>query len=189
MHEIEPFFNWRHLYTAEADEQSPFYGKQYDEFAYSQKIYNYFIHPQWDHFGSDNLYLKILYADYQYQFAIIELIGEWNDCIENDIMTLKREIIDVLISRGINKFILIAENVLNFHSSDDCYYEEWWEDVADEGGWIVCLNMPEQTAREFREAGLDRYIGLIENDHWRTFKPMALFQLIDDLIIKVLGPA
>ena len=189
MHEIEPFFNWRHLYQAEEDEQSPFYGKQYDEFAYSQKIYNYYIHPQWDYFGSDNLYLKILYADYQYGFAIIELIGEWNDCIENDIMTLKREVIDMLIAEGIRKFILIAENVLNFHSSDDCYYEEWSEDIADDGGWVVALNMPLQTATEFRDAGLDRYIKRVENDNWRTFKPFALFQLIDDNLIKVLGPA
>ncbi len=186
MHEIEPFFNWRHLYTAEEDEHSPFYGKQYNEFAYTQKIYNYFIHPQWDYFGSDNLYLKILYTDYQYGFSIIELIGEWNDCIENDIMFLKREIIDVLMNKGISKFILISENVLNFHSSDDCYYEEWWEDIAEEGGWITCLNMPEQTAREFANSGLDRYVNLLENDNWRTFAPFNLFQLIDDQIIKVL---
>ncbi len=186
MHEIEPFFNWRHLYTAEEDEHSPFYGKQYNEFAYTQKIYNYYIHPQWDYFGSENLYLKILFTDYQYHFSIIELIGEWNDCIENDIMILKREIIDALTNQGISKFILISENVLNFHSSDDCYYEEWWEDIADEGGWIVCLNMPEQTAREFIDSGLNRYVSLIENDHWRTFTPLNLFQLIDDQIIKVL---
>lgn len=186
MHEIEPFFNWRHLYTAETDEQSPFYGRKYDEFAYSQKIYNYFIHPQWDYFGSDNLYLKILFADYQYGFSIIELIGEWNDCIENDIMTLKREIIDVLISRGISKFILIAENVLNFHSSDDCYYEEWQEDIATDGGWIACLNMPEQTASAFVEPGLDRYINLVESSNWRTFTPLTLFRLVDDQMIKML---
>ncbi len=28
-------------------------------------------------------------ADYQEQYMIIELIGEWNDAIENDIMSLK----------------------------------------------------------------------------------------------------
>ncbi len=186
MHEIEPFFNWRHLYTAEADEYSPFYGREYDEFSYTQKIYNYYIHPQWDYFGSDNLYLKILYADYQYGFVIIELIGEWNDCIENDIMTLKREVIDVLISRGISKFILITENVLNFHSSDDCYYEEWLEDIEEAGGWIVSVNMPEQTAGAFVEAGLNRYVNLIESDRWRTFTPFSLFRQIDDQMIKLL---
>lgn len=186
MHDIEPYYNWRHLYTAEEDENSPFYGREYDEFAYTNTIYNYFIHPQWDDFGSANLYMKIIYADYQFSFAIIELIGEWNDCIENDIMTLKREVIDYMISRGIYKFILISENLLNFHSSDDCYYEEWWEDIRDQGGWIVALNMPEHTASEFKDARLDQYVFLLENDRWRTLQPMILYQHIDNALLKVL---
>lgn len=184
MHTIEPFFNWRHLYVAEDDEYSPFYGREYDEFSYSQRIYNYLIHPQWDYFGSDNLYLKILYSDYQYGFAIIEFIGEWNDCIENDIMTLKREIVDVLIEQGIHKFILITENVLNFHSSDECYYEEWQEDILEKGGWIAALNTPEQTNNEFLNAGLDQYIRFMENDRWRTFEPFHLFQMVDDEVVR-----
>lgn len=186
MHDIEPFFNWRHLYVSEEDENSPFFGVQHDEFAYTKTIYNYFIHPQWDDFGSDNLYLKVLYADYQLSFVVIELIGEWNDCIENDIAILKREVIDPMISKGIYKFILIGENALNFHSSDDCYYEEWYEDIRDEGGWIVCLNLPEQTAQEFQQAGLDRYINILTNDRWRTFQPAHLYHLIDDHILKMI---
>ncbi len=78
--------------------------------------------------------MKILYVDYGEQFAIIELIGEWNDAIENDIMTLKRDVIDDMFSQHITKFILIAENVLNFHSGDKDYYEEWFEEVTDENG-------------------------------------------------------
>ena len=50
--------------------------------------------PLWDEFGSSTLYMKILMADYQEGYAIIELIGEWNDAIENDIMILKRDVID-----------------------------------------------------------------------------------------------
>ena len=38
--------------------------------------------------------LKVIYADYELGYAIIEMIGEWNDAIENDIMTLKRDVID-----------------------------------------------------------------------------------------------
>jgi hypothetical protein len=41
MHEIEPYFNWRHLYTAEEDENSPFFGREYSEFEYSNTVYNY----------------------------------------------------------------------------------------------------------------------------------------------------
>ncbi len=62
------------------------------------------IHPQWDDFGSPTLYLKVLYTDYaSWVIAIIELLGEWNDCINNDIMYLKREVVDVLVENGINK--------------------------------------------------------------------------------------
>ena len=127
MHEIEPFYNWRHLYNAEEDENSPFYGVEHSEFEFSNTVYNYYIHPQWDDFGSRTLYMKLLFADYEQNYAIIELIGEWNDAIENDIMTLRRDVTDELYKQGITKFILIAENVLNFHSSDDLYYEEWRE--------------------------------------------------------------
>ena len=100
MHNIEPFFNWRHLYTAEEDPKSPFYGRTYSEFEFTQVIYNYYIHPQWDDFGSRTLYLKILFIDYDEQYVIIELMGEWNDAIENDIMELKREIVDHLSKKG-----------------------------------------------------------------------------------------
>ena len=122
MQEIEPYYNWRHLYTAEEDERSPFFGRTYSEFEYSNTVYNYYIHPQWDEFGSRTLYLKVLFVDYDFNFAIIEMIGEWNDAIENDIMQLKRELIDDMVQRGIHKFMLITENVLNFHSSDIDYY-------------------------------------------------------------------
>ncbi len=184
MHDIEPYYNWRHLYTAEDDELSPFYGREYSEFEYSNTVYNYYVHPQWDEFGSRNLYIKILYADYQFNFAIIELLGEWNDAIDNDIMTLKREVIDVMIAEGITKYILIAENVMNFHSSDDCYYEEWWDDIRDEGGWIAALNMPEQTRQEFERARLNNYITLLDDDRWRTYQPLHLFNMVDNIMLR-----
>ncbi|MGN6509299.1 MAG: hypothetical protein ACTHLD_07545 [Chitinophaga sp.] len=184
MHEIEPFYNWRHLYTAEEDELSPFYGREYSEFEYTNTIYNYYIHPQWDDFGAPNLYMKILFADYQFNYAIIEMMGEWNDAVENNIMTLKRDVIDVLIAQGIYKFLLIGENVLNFHSSDDCYYEEWWEDVRDEGGWIVLLNLPEHTREEFERSRLEHYVHLFDEPKWRTFLPQHLFNLVDNWMMR-----
>lgn len=187
MHEIEPFYNWRHLYTAEEDQRSPFYGRTYSEFEYSQTIYNYYIHPQWDEFGSRTLYMKILYTDYDQRFTIIELIGEWNDAIENDIMTLKRDVIDQLFSQGITKFILITENVLNFHSSDKEYYQEWFDEVTDEEGWIVSLNMPEATQYDFRKKKLNYYIELMEMPNWRVFKPEHLFMIINTELSKRLS--
>jgi hypothetical protein len=185
MHEIEPFYNWRHLYMAEEDEQSPFFGKEYSEFEFSNTVYNYYIHPQWDEFGSRTLYLKLLFVDYDFNYAIIEMIGEWNDAVENDIMQLKRSIIDEMIPKGINKFILITENVLNFHSSDREYYEEWSDDIKDDGGWIVALNMPEQTKYDFEKSHIDWYVKLMENVNWRTFQPQHVFQLVDTQMLRL----
>lgn len=182
MHEIEPFYNWRHIYISEEDERSPFYGREHSEFEFSQTIYNYYIHPQWDDIGSRTIYVKVLMADYDEGYAIIEMIGEWNDAIENDIMTIKRDMIDAFQEQGIYKFILIAENVLNFHSGDGDYYAEWYEEVMDNEGWIICLNMPESSQYEFRKKKLYQYIELMEIENWRVYKPIHLFRLIDQQI-------
>lgn len=179
MHDIEPFFNWRHIYVSEEDPKSPFFGRQYSEFEFSQTVYNYYIHPQWDEFGSKTLYLKIIYADYELNFAIIEMIGEWNDAIENDIMEFKREVIEKLQDQGIYKFILIVENVLNFHSGDKDYYEEWYEEVNDENGWIIALNMSESTQHDFKQKKLHYLIELMQISDWRVYKPYHLFKKID----------
>jgi hypothetical protein len=180
MHNLEPFYNWRHIYVSEEDQYSPFFDREYSEFEFTHTVYNYYIHPQWDDFGSRTLYLKVLLADYEEKYAIIELMGEWNDAVENDIMELKREVLEKFMYEGINKIILIGENVLNFHSSDSEYYKELYEETMDEGGWVVCLNMPEQSQYDFRKAHLDRYVELIELDNWRTYKPFHLFKKIDE---------
>jgi hypothetical protein len=180
--DIEPFHNWRHIYESNLDVNSPFYGRKYNEFEYTNTVYNYYIHPQWDFFESPNLYCKILMADYEEAYAIIELIGEWNDAIDNDIMQLRREVTDILQQNGIAKFILIAENVLNFHSSDDSYYEDWFENVNDENGWLIMLNLPTQSQHDFKKQKLHYYIELMELENWRVYKPIHLFRLINNKI-------
>ena len=184
LQDIEPYYNWRHLYAAEEDRHSPFYRRQYSEFEFSNTVYNYYIHPQWDDFGSRTLYLKILFVDYPQKFAIIELIGEWNDAIENDIMTLRREITDNMMDQGIIKFIFIAENVLNFHSSDDSYYEDWHEQLVENGGWVAILDMPAQSQYDFTRARLNNYDLMIDFPQWRTLKPEIVFEQIDTLIAR-----
>ena len=184
MQDIEPYESWNYLYSSEEDERSPFYGREYSQFEFSNTVYNYYIHPLWDEFGSRTLYLKVLMADYETGYMIIELIGEWNDAIENDIMTLKRDVIDDFLRQGIRKFILISENVLNFHSSDDSYYEEWFEDVEDNGGWIVILNMPEATQHDFIKARLNNYVELLNYLSWRTMKPDVLFNQVDNILLR-----
>jgi hypothetical protein len=188
MQDIEPYYNWRHLYSSEEDDRSPFYGRVYSEFEYSNTVYNYYIHPQWDEIGSPTLYIKIIFCDYDTEFAIIELLGEWNDAIHNDIMILKRDIIDELIKEGIKKYILIGENVLNFHASDDCYYQEWFDDIED--GWIVAINFREHVLSEFQKTGIDYYVaygGEFNNTAWRTYSPTQLQNYIEAIINKRLN--
>ena len=59
MHSIEPYYHWRNLYIASEDDASPFYGREYSEFEFENKVYNFLIHPQWDSIGSETLFIKI----------------------------------------------------------------------------------------------------------------------------------
>jgi len=182
MQELEPFYNWRHLYRANEDEVSPFFGREYSEFYYTNQVYNFLIHPQWDDFGSSTLFAKVLYIGYQEKIAIIEFIGEWNDAINNDIMTLKRELIEDLQSNGITKFILIGENVLNFHGSDESYYEEWWQEIEEEDGWIALVNFRSHVLAEMSAENIDHYLnfgGILNDFEWRKLTPHQFFDEVD----------
>jgi hypothetical protein len=99
-------------------------------------------------------------------------------------MELKREIFDLLYESKIYKYILIAENVLNFHSSDKEYYQEWYEELSEVNGWAIALNMPEATQQDFKKKKLNYYIELMELPDWRVYKPYHLFKKIDDELMK-----
>ncbi|MBT8232364.1 MAG: hypothetical protein HKO66_02775 [Saprospiraceae bacterium] len=181
MHDIEPYFKWRTYYCAEEDKQSPFFGKKYSEFQFTQKVYNYFIHPQWDSFGSQTLYAKLLFVDYEESYAIIELIGEWNDCLNNDVMFLKRYFADHMIAHDISKFIIMCDNVLNFHGSDNCYYEEWWDDIKDEDGWVCFVNTLDHVLDEMEKMRIQHYCEIGDSFidiNWRKKNPQLTYQEI-----------
>ena len=185
MQDIEPYYRWRDKYIANNDTNSPFYGRVYDEFKYTKKVYNYYIHPQWDEFGSATLYSKILFTDYEEGYAIIEFIGEWNDALHNDVMFLKRNLVEPLQDKGIHKFILICENVLNFHGGEDDYYAEWGEEVRDEDGWICFINIHNHVEDEMKIARLQYHVnfGAYYNSlNWRPHKPNLLFQVVEALV-------
>jgi len=182
MHTIEPFYLWKDYYESSEDKNSPFYGNSYDEFFFTHTIYNYYIHPQWDAFGSNTLYAKVLFCDYDSKIGIIELIGEWNDCLYNDIMYLIENLITPMIQSGLNKFVLICENVLNFHGSDNSYYEEWYEEVSDSGGWIVFLNTLEHVEREMRDTHIHHYVHMINDLDWRRLPPSNMPNIVEMLL-------
>lgn len=184
MYDIEPFYNWRDYYISSEDERSPFYNREYSEFEFTDQVYNYVIHPQWDNIGSPTLFIKLLYLDYDEGYCIIEMIGEWNDTINNDIMTLKRDVIEQLTHEGIDKFIIIGENVLNFHYSDDCYYEEWFDELDE--GYIALINFHDHVVKEFKEIHLDQYFvlgGDLEELSWRTYTPMQFFDKVNQYVM------
>ena len=190
MHTIEPYYAWRNHYVASEDPKSPFFERIYNEMSYHMKIYDHYIHPQWDSIGSQTLFIKILWVDYEEESAIIELLGEWNDCLHNDIMRLKRDIVDCLQNEGICKFILIGENVLNFHYSDDSYYEEWFEEVMDNNGWIALLNFNKHVIDDMSSIDLDSFFvmgGELSEFGWRTYAPDQLVNRIRDCVENRLG--
>lgn len=117
--------------------------------------------------------MKLLFVDYDLRFAIIEVLGEWNDCITNDIMILKRDVIDQLINNGIYKFVIICENVLNYHAGEMDYYEEWVDDLLDNNGWVSMLNLQPHVLSEMMDNKLEKYcrIGEEYDMAWRGLKP------------------
>ncbi|MEL6557451.1 MAG: hypothetical protein AAFQ94_04660 [Bacteroidota bacterium] len=189
MHDIEPYYRWLPIYDSSTDPLSPFTGKQYNYDLYSDTIYGYYIAPGWDFFGSETLYMKVLYADYHEGYCIIEFIGEWNDAINNDIMHFKRNIVEHFTYHEVNKFILLGENILNFHGGDDCYYEEWFDELED--GWIASVNFRDFVIDEMKNFNIDSYInfgGTLNIDNWRTLKPQHFYKKVKNLITRRLEP-
>ena len=93
------------------------------------------------------------------------------------------------IINQINKIILIAENVLNFHESDDCYYEEWYDDIKDQGGWIAMINFREHVLDEMRKLRLQNYVQFGENlndVNWRVVKPFHFHHLVESRMMQAL---
>jgi hypothetical protein len=184
MHNIEPFYGWLEDYDSATDENCPFCGEEYSEFYYTKKVYNYYLHPRWDDFGSETLYAKILFADYDEGFCIIELIGEWNDCIDNDFLTLKQNLLMPLLDSEISKFILICENVYNFHGSETDYYQEMQEELYEYDGWICAINCLKHVIEEMKHTGLSPYVNFsqpFDKVNWRPYKPMHILHLIEKL--------
>lgn len=177
MHTIEPFYLWRSKYQACLDQRSPFYEYENSEVFFTHAIYDHVIHPQWDDFGSETLFIKQLYADYSLGFTVLEFIGEWNDLLSNDCMILYRDVIEEMIGQGIDKFILIGENVFNFHADISDYYQEWYENIPE--GFIVSIGWLPHVIDELEKYGLLPYFNPIEGaQNWRTKGPLALFQWI-----------
>ncbi len=123
--------------------------------------------------------------NYDLQYCIIEMLGEWNDLLYNDIMFLYRDVVESLLESNIKHFILIGENVLNFHADTNDYYEEWFSNIDD--GWIVGINFRDFVIKEFEDANIDYFIafsGEFNELAWRKLLPNQIFEKINSIITK-----
>lgn len=179
LRDIEPFYGWLELYSHERDDRSPFHRVEHNQFYYDRSINDIPAHPLWDDFGSESLLLKILFADYQQGYAIIELFGEWNDLFDNDFKLLAENCLTYLIDEGINKFILICENVFHAYPETDDYYQALQEELED--GWLCAMRLREHVREEMESYGIVDYFytnPLLDDLAWRRLKPPQLFKLV-----------
>ena len=109
---------------------------------------------------------------------------------ENAEMFLKRNVIDPLYDKGITKFVLFCENVLNFHAGDDEYYSEWFDEVSDADGWIALLNFRPHVLEDMQRANIDQYFvlgGQLNALKWRTYEPDAVYERVAEQVQRRIG--
>lgn len=188
MHEIEPYYGWLGYYTNEADENSPYQEADHGAYQLEKGVYEYLAHPLWDEFGSDSLLLKILFANYDQGYAIVELFGVWNDLLQNDYRLLAENFLTYMIDAGITRFVFIMENVLNIYLDADDYYEALQDELGD--GWICLLRPRDHVVAEIEEYGIGRYFFWSEELNalnWRKLKPWDLYVLVEAKLPKLLN--
>ncbi|MEL6670835.1 MAG: hypothetical protein AAFR61_01550 [Bacteroidota bacterium] len=181
LRDIEPFYGWLEQYNHEKDPRSPFHSVNHSLFYYDRSIHNIPAHPLWDQFGSEGLLVKILYVDYGLKFAILELFGEWNDLFENDFKLLAENVLTYLLDEGVNKFILILENVFHIHLEGDDYYAALQDELED--GWMCGLRMRQEVKEEMDAYNISSYFywnPLLDELPWRRLKPIQLYQAVEN---------
>ncbi len=179
--DVEPFYGWLAFYSHETDSNSPFHEVEHNLFEYDRYIYTYAAHPCWDTIESESLLVKILFADYHQGYAIIELLGEWNDLYENDFKLLCENCLTYLVDNQIYKIILICENVFNAYLQEDDYYAAFTEELGDDG-WLCLFKARPGVLEEFIKYNISSYVYWnheLDQIHWRKLKPWQLYQLIE----------
>lgn len=70
------------------------------------------------------------------------------------------------------------------------YYEEWFDEVTEEDGWIALLNFREHVIDDMKSIDLDSYFvlgGELNELGWRTLSPAHLYERIDDCVNQRFG--
>ncbi len=188
--DIEPYYGWLGYYSTETDPRSPFAAVEHNLFEYDRYVYTYAAHPLWDSIESESLLVKILYADYGRGYAILELLGEWNDLHENDFRLLCENCLTYLIDGGVRQFILVCENVFNAYPNTDDYYEALLDELGDTG-WVCLLRARPHVLEEFVRYGLSPYLYWnpeFDGLRWRKLKPWQLYDVVAEGMQRLLLP-
>ncbi len=188
LHHIEPFYGWLAWYSHDQDERSPFHEVEHNQFYYDRSINQIPAHPLWDDFGSESLLCKILFADYEKGFAIIELFGEWNDLFDNDFKLFAENCLTYLVDHGIDRFVLICENVFHIYLDQTDYYDAMLDELG-ESGWMCLLRTRQQVKEDLDEYGVSAFFyqsERLDQIPWRRLKPAQLFALIESRMPKLL---
>ena len=186
---VEPFYGWLHIYSHEMDERSPYHLAEHSLFEYDRKIYNFNAHPLWDVIDSENLLIKILFVQYEEGYAIIEMLGEWNDLFQNDFKLLCQRCLTHLVDEGVDKFILICENVFHVYLDADDYYQDFASEIED--GWMCLLRARPHVQQEFVSYGISPYFYwnfALDQLQWRKLKPWQLFEQVQEQYGRLLLP-
>lgn len=202
--DIEPYYGWLGYYDPELDGRSPFAGEG-QEGAEERYLYTFAANPRWESIGSESLLAKLLYVNYaappEGGFAIVELLGEWNDLFENDWRLLCDNCLDWLLAQGVNRFILICENVFHIYLEGDDYYADFAERLADAGegsgnntsgneGWVCLLRARPEVQAELTRTGIGAYFywnSQFDGLRWRKLKPWELYALVAQSLTRLLG--
>lgn len=187
---IQPFYHWREYYDPELDRKSPFHYPRYQDTMQFSVSYNQVIHPEWEDIGSEGLFMKVLFADYYEGCAILEGMGDWNDCTDIDIKSILENLIHPLFQEGVSRFLLIGENILNFHGDYPDYYEEIRDLLEDDGGYFMLLNLRQHVIEEMKSHEVNHFTWMGEQMqlvNWRTMQPLHVVAAAEEKITKQLS--
>ena len=79
--------------------------------------------------------------------------------------------------------------MLNFHGESEDYYDEWYNDIIDEGGWIAFVNFNAHVLEEIMSENIHYYMHSnqeLQSLNWRKYSPDKLLVLVEDKLLRAL---
>jgi hypothetical protein len=106
---------------------------------------------------------------------------------ENDFKLFTENCLLAFTAAGIDKFILICENVFNIYLENDEYYNAFQDEIPD--GWIALIRARDAVLEEITRYGLSGvfyWTKELDLMSWRKMKPDDIFEKINVSMRKAL---